>query len=79
MFVKTAEQLQQVAAASLGFDVVLIEQRVTNLDHSARLSDQAPDDRANRVESKISPALEIENCGLAFEIAGNLILGGDYD
>src|SRR5208282_2950675 len=74
MRVEFAEQLQQIAAASLGFDVVLLEQCVANLDHSARLHNQAPNRGANRVEPEVGPALEIQNGGFTLEIAGNLVL-----
>ena len=75
---EVAEQLQQVAAASFGFDVVTLEDRVANLDHPARLRNQAPYGGAYRIESEIGAALEVENCGFALEIAGNLISGCDY-
>ena len=73
-----AEQLQQVAAASFGFDIVALEDRVANLDHPARLRNQAPYGGAYRIESEIGAAFEIENGGFALEIAGNLVSGCDY-
>src|ERR1019366_6738972 len=79
MRMEFAKQLQQIAAASLGFDVELIDQCVANLDHSAQLHNQAPNRGANRIESEVGPALEIQNGGLTVEIAGNLVLGCDHD
>jgi hypothetical protein len=76
--VELSKQLQQVAAASLGFDVISLEQHVANLDDSARLGDQAPDGGASGVESEIRTALEVQNGSLTLEIAGNLICGCDY-
>lgn len=73
-----AEQLQQIAAASFGFDIVEREDRVANLYHPARLRNQAPYGGAHRIESEIGPALEVENGGFAIEVAGNLISGCDY-
>jgi hypothetical protein len=78
MSVEVAEQLQQVGAASIGFHIIGLENRVANLDHLARLDDQAPDGGPDRIEPEIGPTLEVENGGFAFEVAGNLISGSDY-
>jgi hypothetical protein len=64
-----AEQLQQVAAALVSFDIVEAKERVANLDHPARLRNQAPYGGADGIESEVGPAFEIENGGFALEVA----------
>jgi len=75
---KFLEKTNQVARAPFRLDVIFVCDRTLYLGDWARLLHQVPNSRADRIETIINAALDIQNRSFPGKIAGYLILG-DHD
>jgi len=66
----------KVTLASVGFDVVLADDRVPNVSYARRSLNQGPDSRADRVQPIVDALREMQEGGLAAQITPDLLRRG---
>jgi len=57
---KLLKELDEIALAAIGVDVVFLEEHVTDLAHRPRRLDEIPDVSANRIQRIVDVAFKVE-------------------
>src|SRR3989454_312933 len=70
---QVAEEIEDIALAALGFDVVLAHDHVAEIRHQDRFPYQFPDTHSNLSQAVVHPGSQAENDGFAREIGRNLV------
>jgi hypothetical protein len=71
------EEVAEVALATIGLDVVLGEEGIADLGEGFGGPEEVPDAGADGVEAVVDGGFEVEDGGLAAEVAGDLVGGDD--